>query len=152
VYDRDEFLFCVVLLVVVGGRSWRRNDVGKEKTTGEAKTSIETEESRDDRLKSNQQEQDDRRVVIPSRHRGKKRDPEEETLVRNPNTVAVAAAVPPSSAENEVLNRYQTEEWKGWMQYIFLLYHYMHATEAYNGIRVLITCYVFLTGFGKSSC
>lgn len=53
--------------------------------------------------------------------------------------------------ENEVLNRYQTEEWKGWMQFTFLLYHYMHAMEIYNGIRVMITCYVWMTGFGNFS-
>jgi len=56
-----------------------------------------------------------------------------------------------ATPENEVLNRYQTEEWKGWMQFTFLLYHYMHAMEIYNGIRVMITCYVWMTGFGNFS-
>ena len=52
---------------------------------------------------------------------------------------------------NEVLNRDQTEEWKGWMQYMFLLYHYYHAEEVYNAIRIMITCYVWMTGFGNFS-
>ena len=51
----------------------------------------------------------------------------------------------------DVLNRDQTEEWKGWMQYIFLLYHYYHAEEVYNSIRIMITCYVWMTGFGNFS-
>lgn len=54
---------------------------------------------------------------------------EEEDQPQN-NQVAAAP-----SPENEVLNRYQTEEWKGWMQFTFLLYHYMHAMEIYNSIR-----------------
>lgn len=53
------------------------------------------------------------------------------------------------STDNAILNRYQTEEWKGWMQFMFLLYHYMHAVEVYNAIRVMITCYVWMTGFGN---
>ena len=56
-----------------------------------------------------------------------------------------------TKACNDVLNRDQTEEWKGWMQIIFLLYHYYHAAEIYNSIRVMITCYVWLTGFGNFS-
>ncbi|GMH64894.1 hypothetical protein TL16_g04069 [Triparma laevis f. inornata] len=52
---------------------------------------------------------------------------------------------------DDVLNRNQTEEWKGWMQAIFLLYHYYSAAETYNCVRVLITCYVWLTGFGNFS-
>lgn len=50
-----------------------------------------------------------------------------------------------------LLGREQTEEWKGWMQFIFLLYHYFHAEEAYNSVRVMITCYVWMTGFGNFS-
>lgn len=46
----------------------------------------------------------------------------------------------------EILHRDQTEEWKGWMQLMFLLYHYYNAEEVYNSIRVMITCYVFMTG------
>ncbi|KAL4625839.1 hypothetical protein ACB092_05G053700 [Castanea dentata] len=49
------------------------------------------------------------------------------------------------------LNRHQTEEWKGWMQVLFLLYHYFAATEIYNAIRVFIAAYVFFTGFGNFS-
>jgi N-acetylneuraminate 9-O-acetyltransferase len=48
-----------------------------------------------------------------------------------------------------ILSRDQTEEWKGWMQFIFLLYHYFHAEEVYNSVRVMITCYVWMTGFGN---
>jgi hypothetical protein len=51
----------------------------------------------------------------------------------------------------EILNRDQTEEWKGWMQYVFLMYHYYAAGETYNAIRVFITCYVWMTGFGNFS-
>ena len=43
---------------------------------------------------------------------------------------------------NTVLNRDQTEEWKGWMQYLFLAYHYFHEKEVYNAIRIFISCYV----------
>ena len=45
--------------------------------------------------------------------------------------------------------RDQTEEWKGWMQVMFVWYHYFVAKEWYNWIRVYIACYVWMTGFGK---
>lgn len=48
-----------------------------------------------------------------------------------------------------LINRQQTEEWKGWMQVLFLLYHYYEAKEAYNAIRVFIASYVWMTGFGN---
>lgn len=54
-------------------------------------------------------------------------------------------------SDHSVLSREQTEEWKGWMQFIFLLYHYFHAEEVYNSVRVMITCYVWMTGFGNFS-
>lgn len=51
----------------------------------------------------------------------------------------------------QYLNRHQTEEWKGWMQVIFLLYHYWEAREIYNSIRLFIAAYVWMTGFGNFS-
>ena len=53
--------------------------------------------------------------------------------------------------DTSILGREQSEEWKGWMQFIFLLYHYFHAEEVYNSVRVMITCYVWMTGFGNFS-
>lgn len=55
------------------------------------------------------------------------------------------------SKSSDILNREQTEEWKGWMQFMFLMYHYFSAHEVYNTIRVFITCYVWMTGFGNFS-
>ncbi|KAG2721257.1 hypothetical protein I3760_02G073200, partial [Carya illinoinensis] len=49
------------------------------------------------------------------------------------------------------LNRHQTEEWRGWMQVLFLMYHYFAATEIYNDIRVFIAAYVWMAGFGNFS-
>ncbi|XP_020101671.1 protein REDUCED WALL ACETYLATION 1-like [Ananas comosus] len=49
------------------------------------------------------------------------------------------------------LNRDQTEEWKGWMQVLFVMYHYFAAKEIYNAIRVFIAAYVWMTGFGNFS-
>ncbi|KMT16310.1 hypothetical protein BVRB_3g054580 [Beta vulgaris subsp. vulgaris] len=49
------------------------------------------------------------------------------------------------------LNRHQTEEWKGWMQVLFLMYHYFAANEVYNAIRIFIAAYVWMTGFGNFS-
>lgn len=47
------------------------------------------------------------------------------------------------------LNREQTEEWKGWMQILFVLYHFFAAKEMYNIIRVFIAAYVWMTGYGN---
>ena len=44
--------------------------------------------------------------------------------------------------------RDQTAEWKGWMQVMFVWYHYFAAKEWYNWIRVYIAAYVWMTGFG----
>jgi hypothetical protein len=50
-----------------------------------------------------------------------------------------------------ILNRDQTEEWRGWMQVAFLLYHYYDAKPFYNFIRVFVASYVWQTGFGHFS-
>jgi hypothetical protein len=49
------------------------------------------------------------------------------------------------------LQRDQTEEWKGWMQIMFVLYHYFAEAEIYNAIRMYIAAYVWMTGFGNFS-
>jgi len=55
----------------------------------------------------------------------------------------------PTSTQVTILSRPQTEEWKGWMQFAFIMYHYYRAWSAYNWIRVFVSSYVWMTGFGN---
>jgi hypothetical protein len=57
----------------------------------------------------------------------------------------------PLHAVVKPLQRDQTDEWKGWMQLMFLLYHYFNASSIYNAIRTFIAAYVWMTGFGNFS-
>ena len=44
-----------------------------------------------------------------------------------------------SSRGVQLLSRSQTEEWKGWMQFAFIMYHYYRAYFVYNEIRVFVS-------------
>mmetsp|Transcript_44804 Transcript_44804/g.66479 ORF Transcript_44804/g.66479 Transcript_44804/m.66479 type:complete len:448 (-) Transcript_44804:62-1405(-) len=54
-----------------------------------------------------------------------------------------------SSRGVQLLSRPQTEEWKGWMQWAFIMYHYYRVYYVYNEIRVFVSAYVWMTGFGN---
>ncbi|CAB9519716.1 REDUCED WALL ACETYLATION [Seminavis robusta] len=80
-----------------------------------------------------------------------KNDKKQTAVADQEHSIFEERPVAPPNDKTEILNRDQTEEWKGWMQFMFLLYHYYHAEEVYNAIRIMITCYVWMTGFGNFS-
>lgn len=59
-----------------------------------------------------------------------------------------------SSQDFVPLSRQQTEEWKGWMQLVILLYHYCGLSKVlwvYQFVRLLVASYLFMTGFGHTT-
>ncbi|KAK6632527.1 hypothetical protein RUM43_013295 [Polyplax serrata] len=55
------------------------------------------------------------------------------------------------SGQFKVLHRDQTDEWKGWMQLVLLIYHWTDAGKVlflFLLSRVILSTYVFLSGYG----
>lgn len=124
-YDRDEFFFLTALLFLASAYTVHRND-GTERGRASPKKPWGGS-------------------VVEG---GTGRRSSSLSTASGTGLVRPIADVAPA---NDFLGRDQTEEWKGWMQFIFLLYHYYSASEVYNSIRIMITCYVWMTGFGNFS-
>lgn len=49
-----------------------------------------------------------------------------------------------------LMNQRVCEELKGWAMLAFLFYHYFGTRQVYNLMRILVSAYVFLTGYGNT--
>lgn len=167
-YDADIFFFLTALLFVVSAFTWKKHDknvgnngqrmvLAKKNTTDDLEVPHGggTAAAAVDNIK----EKEAQGVDSPSVMNGNGRQAIVGASTSNggmfggPSLYSDEAVRPVAQPNDklEVLNRDQTEEWKGWMQFMFLLYHYYHAEEVYNAIRIMITCYVWMTGFGNFS-
>ncbi|KAF2196054.1 Cas1p-domain-containing protein [Delitschia confertaspora ATCC 74209] len=77
-------------------------------------------------------------------------------VIRGPPSILGRRRSSPSqgtSTQQSFLPRSQAEEWKGWMQVYVLVYSYTSAgneLDFYEVLRILIACYLFLTGYGHT--
>jgi hypothetical protein len=67
--------------------------------------------------------------------------------------LATKWSVPTEEGNQGFLSRDQSDEWKGWMQALILIYHYNYASQTlwiYKIIRLLVSAYVFLSAYGHT--
>lgn len=63
------------------------------------------------------------------------------------------AAPNKDSSDHTFMSRELTNEWKGWMQLLIIVYHYNKAWDAHwywEVIQLTVSSYLFLTGFGHT--
>ncbi|KAL7577800.1 hypothetical protein ACA910_010555 [Epithemia clementina (nom. ined.)] len=88
-----------------------------------------------------------------SYHRNENHDPSMFWVMNAILLIAAAVTwkhdIKESARGVQLLSRSQTEEWKGWMQWAFIMYHYYRMYSVYNEIRVFVSAYVWMTGFGN---